>query len=83
MGMKKDGDVFQTSDLGLAAALSCRGFKLIDLVWGESHKATFVFERGEELNSAIEQYWADSLLIEPKAYFSQLKTIKTRLYERK
>jgi len=83
MSMKKDGDVFQTSDLGLAAALNCKGFKLTDLIWEESPKASFVFEQSEALNNTIKEYWADRLLIEPKAYFNQLKTIKNRLYERK
>ena len=70
---------YQTSDIALATTISL-SFPLVRITPQSNSKSIFVFERSKELEKLIEDYWSGILKIEPKAYFNQLKTIKTRLY---
>ncbi len=73
-------DYYATSDLALAAALSLH--YLIEAIDRQNpQKAQFLFKRDENLNQLIETYWKGELRVNPVAYFNQLKTIKSRLYE--
>jgi len=76
----KLNDYYATSDLALAAALSLH-YPIEALDRQNPHKAQFLFKRDENLNQFIESYWKGELKVNPVAYFNQLKTIKTRLYE--
>jgi len=71
---------YSTSDLALAAAISLYyPLEVVDRT--NPHKAQFLFKRDEQLNQFIESYWKSAITIEPKAYFNQLRIIKSRLYE--
>lgn len=70
---------YQTSDIALATVISL--FQpLVEIKPQSNNKSIFVFKRNEALEKLIENYWSGGLKIEPKTYFNQLKTIKTRLY---
>ena len=72
-------DCYSTSDLALATAISL--WYPIDAIDRQNpRKAQFVFERSPKLDSLLDKYWKQKLLIEPRAYFDQLKAIKARLY---
>lgn len=72
-------DYYSTPDLALATAISIwYPIDSIDRI--NPTKALFLFKRDENLNQLIENYWKRELRIEPQAYFSQLKIIKSRLY---
>lgn len=75
--MKKS--FYETSDLSLASALSIY-LPIAAINKQNPQKAQFVFERNSKLNSLLDKYWNKELLIEPRAYFDQLKAIKARLY---
>lgn len=77
-----DNKYYQTSDIALATIISLT-FPLIRITPQSSGKSFFVFERNKEMEKLIEDYWSGTLKIEPKVYFNQLKTIKTRLYSEK
>lgn len=76
--MDKD-NYYKTSDLALTATLSL-SFTLISISPQPNNKSLFIFEKSKKLEELIEKYWSGTLRIEPKVYFNQLKTIKTRLY---
>lgn len=74
-------DYYSSSDLGLATVISL--YYPIDCIdKSNPQKAVFNFKRESGLDELIANYWARRLQIEPQALLSQLKAIKTRLYER-
>lgn len=72
-------NVFQTTEFALASALLCLGYRLDSIAKG-SPKSTFVFERIEGLDEAIQGFWAGELRVEPKSFFACQREIKARLY---
>lgn len=72
---------FETHDLALSAALVAFGYSLshVHKAPGET-RAIFVFVRSSSLDDAIQQYWADDLLLSPRRYYDALRSVKTRLY---
>lgn len=72
---------YTTPDLALAATLSQLGHKILKLEKMKAGKYAFVFEQTAELDKSISLYWASELRLEPRAYFEQIKSIKTRMYD--
>ena len=72
-------DYYSTPDLALAAAISL-WYPIETIDRTNSSKAHFLFKRDENLDRLVETFWKQELRIEPQAYFSQLKIIKSRLY---
>ncbi len=71
---------FQTFDLALATVISL-SFPLLDLDKTQNpHRALFIFQRNKKLDETVDKYWKRELLVEPRQYFEQLKTLKGRLY---
>jgi hypothetical protein len=71
---------YRTSDLACASALSLF-VSVLDLDKSDPRRAQFIFKRTEELDELIEQFRMQELSVEPRAYFDQIKALKTRLYE--
>lgn len=71
---------YSTSDLALATAISL-SYPLDSITGTNPRKATFLFKRSKKLNRLVELYWQGKLKVNPTAYFNQLKSIKSRLYE--
>jgi hypothetical protein len=71
---------YQTSDLACAAALSLF-FPLDGIDKTEPRRAYFIFDRTAKLDAVITEYQKQTLRVEPRAYFDQIKALKTRLYE--
>lgn len=80
--MDKELILYQTSDIGLATAISLY-FPVDSFDKSNPQKVIFNFKRHAGLDNLIQNYWSKKLLIEPQTLFSQLKSIKTRLYEPK
>jgi hypothetical protein len=73
-------DFYRTSDLACAAAVSL--FVQLDSIdKTDRRRAFFIFERNSELDGLLEAFWKGTLQVEPRAYFDQIKSLKTRLYE--
>ncbi len=73
-------DFYRTSDLACAAAVSL--FVHLDSIdKTDRRRAFFIFERNGELDGLLEAFWKGTLQVEPRAYFDQIKALKTRLYE--
>lgn len=73
-------ELYRTSDLACAAAVSL--FVQLDSIdKTDRRRAFFIFERNSELDGLLESFWKGTLQVEPRAYFDQIKALKTRLYE--
>lgn len=73
-------DFYQTADLACAAAVSL--FLPIEAIDKTNpRRAYFVFQKSKELDELLEAFWNRELKVESRAYFDQLKALKTRLYE--
>jgi SHS2 domain-containing protein len=72
--------MYQTSDLACAAAISL--FTPIeDVDKSDPRRAYFIFARTPELEDLLDKFQKRQLSVEPRAYFDQIKALKTRLYE--
>lgn len=79
MNQENLNDYYMTSDLGLATTISL--YYPIDAIDHTSaSKAQFLFRRDDRLDHLVEAYWKDELKVSPLQYFSQLRTVKSRLY---
>lgn len=75
----KINDYFQSFDLALATTLSL-WFPIETIDKTNPQKAVFLFKREAGLEEMAEAFWKKELKVEPQAFFSQLKFIKSRLY---
>lgn len=73
-------DYFSTSDLTLVVTLCYFGCKIKAVDRENVTKIQFCFERSADLNKLIECFWKKELLVEPIAFFSLIKEIKSRIY---
>ena len=77
----KETDYYGTTDLGLAVAISL--FYPIEAMDKKNlNRVEFLFKRDKVLDKLVEEYWRGELKIEARAYFNQIKNIKSRLYEK-
>lgn len=79
--MKKTTEYYSTSDLFCAVTVSL-WFPLDSINKTNPNRAEFTFKREPQLDSLIEAYWRGDLKVEPKQFASQIKIIKSRLYDR-
>lgn len=81
MKMIEQFDLIDTQDFGLAVALICKKYDLLDLdkSFG-ARRITFRFADKPGINQASQDYWNGKLLVDAKTYWSESKNLKTRLY---
>jgi len=81
---KKSDNYFKTQHLNLSSALLCWGFKLKAIDRNPAdRRATFVFQRTEELDQAIQGFWSKELTIIPIDYYQAERELKSRLYDQR
>lgn len=74
-------NLYETNDLGLASALSCLGFNLMELNRRDPRRVIFCFSRQQgDLEKAVQSYWDNSLRLPPAQLFTHQKLLKQRLY---
>lgn len=71
---------YETSDLGLAAALASHGIVLKGMDFSNPRRVLFLFIRSKELNEAVLAYWSNQLAVDALSYFEQTKLLKSRVY---
>jgi len=69
---------YTTSDLYLTAYLKLKGFKMV--VEKNKGKATFIFERTDEIVKEVTNYLNESGSCEPLLYANSIKNLKNLLY---
>ena len=72
---------WKTADLGLATTISLF-YPIKDIDRTNPGKVHFLFEHNKKLNNLIEDYWQGKIKVEPATYFSQLRNVKARLYDK-
>ena len=70
----------KTSDLALATAISVLGIAIEAMQETDGERMNFIFTKSDKLTDIVNRYWRGELLVEPQAYFNQLKVLKTRIY---
>lgn len=71
---------FITYDIGLAAALIALGYTLYKLDKIEPKKSQFIFNRDEQIDKMVNDYWDDKLTLPVRSFYDSLKMLKNRLY---
>lgn len=71
---------FESSDLGLAAALVSAGYSIDHLNRNDTSKVKFIFARDEGMDEIIQSYWNNELKLALLTYFNNLKMLKNRIY---
>ncbi|HTE57186.1 MAG TPA: DUF5659 domain-containing protein [Verrucomicrobiae bacterium] len=71
---------YETSDLGLAAALLACNVLLVRVNKENPRRAVFVFVESTEVNSLVQEYWNGSLAVGALGYFENTKRLKSRIY---
>lgn len=71
---------FKTSDLALATAICVLGVVIEGMQQTDSERQYFIFAKSDKLADIVDRFWRGELSVEPQAYFSQLKVLKTRIY---
>ena len=80
MKTHENENVFSTFDLALATVITL-WHPVVDIDKSQNpHRALFIFKRSKKLDDTVNKYWKRELLVEPRLYFEQLKTLKGRLY---
>ena len=70
----------KTADLALAGFLYLFfPLERIDKRKGDK-KAYFVFEKTEQVETLIEDFWKGQARVDPAVYFQALRSVKARLY---
>jgi len=70
---------YETSDLALVAFLSLL-FPIESIDKSNPRKAIFLFTQTQELDKQVRSYWRGETRVEPRAYFDELRRIKSRIY---
>ncbi len=74
-------DYYETSDFGLAITLLCLGFVIEDFDVSEPRRIKFLFEETGALLKAINDFWDNQLMVNPKVFFNAQKEPKSRMFE--
>ena len=69
------------TDLALASSIQYLEFPIIAINRDPKQfpKASFIFEKSDELNDAIYRYWEGLLLVEPKSFWNTARELKSRI----
>lgn len=75
-----DGQCFSMYDLGCAAALSTKNFKLKQINKTNARKSLFMFEYSDEVVDTAQKYWSKELPVDAQTYFNAIKNLKNQIY---
>lgn len=81
--MSQDPEVFSTRDIYLAATLITLKFQMLSVDYQyegarEMPVGYFQFEKTEELIAAERNYWRGLLLIEPRQFVTNMRSLKAQ-----
>jgi len=71
-------DLYQSSDFALVTSLSLFS-PIIRLDTDNAGRVIFSFNKTEQLEEIVKDYWNGDLRVDPIRFYSQLKTVKSRL----
>lgn len=73
-------NTYQTNSLALASAISLF-IPLLEISKDDNGHCIFSFSQTSELNKIIENYWNKNLSVDALEHFTQIKSLKARIYE--
>lgn len=76
---KQINQLFQSSDLALVSYLALL-FPIESINKSNPRKTIFHFNQTEKLDEQVQNYWRGEARVEPRAYFDELRRIKSRIY---
>jgi hypothetical protein len=77
----KQSESFKTADLALIAVLLLLMPESLEVVDRTNpHKVLFGFKADRKLEKLMDSFWKRELLVEPQAFFNQIKIAKARIY---
>ena len=80
MSINNDKNIFSTSDLALAAAISLY-YPIQSINKSRNSKRVFfIFLKDKNFDLYIERFYRGELRIDPQKYFQNLKSLKNRIY---
>lgn len=71
---------YETSDLGLAAALLSSGIVLDGMDFSNPRRVLFLFREAPSIQTTIQSYWSNQLTVDALTYFENTKLLKSRVY---
>lgn len=74
-----DENIYKTSDIALAAALQTCGMTILETIKYEK-RVFFLFRNNERVHKLIELYYSNRLRVSPLTYFTNLRSLRTRIY---
>jgi hypothetical protein len=81
MTQELSSTIYKTTDLALAASLLSCHCSIYEINRNSStRRATFVFKLSSNQEKLINDFWSDSLSINPRLFFDNIKLLKNRLY---
>ena len=78
--MKMEQPTINIKDLGLAAALVSSGHEVLNIYRDIDGPTYFVFTQSHQLEVNTGAYWADTLRVNARRYFDNIKMLKSRIY---
>lgn len=75
-----ENDYFKTSDLCLATYIASCGYVVDSIDRTSATRAEFCFLRDSELDTIVQLFWRKQGQVEPIAFSSIQKELKSRLY---
>ena len=76
----KQSESFKTADLALIAVLLLLMPESLEVVDRTNpHKVLFGFKTDRKLEKLMDSFWKRELLVEPQAFFNQIKIAKARI----
>lgn len=82
MKILNENEYFETFDLSLAASLRAMGFPLEAVDKTSSKRVSFIYLRSPQLDEAVFSYRRGGVRLEPETFFLQLKSLKSKIYEK-
>ena len=71
---------YRTTDLALAATLGMLGVFVIRIDPEDEYRKAFVFGDSDALRELVKNYYNNELKVEPRRFFDQIKSLKSRIY---
>ena len=78
--MEMDQPTTNIKDLGLAAALVSSGHEVRHVHRSIEGPTYFVFAQNNQIDIDTGAYWADTLKVNARRYFDNIKMLKSRIY---
>lgn len=74
-------NMFVTTDFNTIVVLCYFDHKIETIDKENPKKVRFYFKKSKNLETILSKFWKKELLVEPIAFFSLIKEIKSRIYE--